>query len=329
GGPAVAPIASIRPSIFRADPGLATPYSQQASLGIEHELTKNLILAANYLFVRGVKLPRTRNVNLFPPVALTTGNAAELGVAAPTPQQLGRPVFGPNRPDSRFNDIYQLEDSATSTYHGLSVTLNRRLSNDFELSASYTVSKTIDDASDFDEHPQNPFNNAGERGLSRIDQRQRFVLSALYDLPFGEEEEKAGKHHPQKRSSAVLAEVFGHIEMAPIVTIGSGRPVNPLTGLDSNLSHPFPLSSRPLGFGRNTLKTPGFATVDLRVLKYVPIGEHGKLDFVVEAFNLFNRTNVSQINPFYGSGLSPRSSFGLPIEAFNSRHIQISIDFEF
>ena len=154
-------------------------------------------------------------------------------------------------------------------------------------------------------------------------------MSALYDLPFGEEEEKAGKHHPQKRSSAVLAEVLGHIEVAPILTIGSGRPVNPLTGLDSNLSHASPLSSRPLGFGRNTLKTPGFATVDLRVLKYVPIGEHGKLDFVVEAFNLFNRTNVSQINPFYGSGLSPRSSFGLPIEAFNSRHIQISIDFEF
>src|SRR5262249_10892563 len=117
GGPSLGPIGPIRPSIFRADPELATPYSQQANLGIEHELTKNLILAANYLFVRGVKLPRTRNVNLFPPVALTTGNAAELGVAAPTPQQLGRPVFGPNRPDSRFNDIYQLEDSATSTYH--------------------------------------------------------------------------------------------------------------------------------------------------------------------------------------------------------------------
>src|SRR5262249_55900830 len=162
-----------------------------------------------------------------------------------------------------------------STYHGLSVSLNRRLSNEFELSAGYTFSKTIDNASDFDEQPENPFSLRGERVLSRNDQRQRFVLSALYDLPFGEEEEKALKPaQSQKRGSAFLAEVLGHTEVAPIVTIGSGRPVNPLTGLDSNRSNAFPLSSRPLGLGRNTLKTPAFATVDMRGLKYLPIGEH-------------------------------------------------------
>ena len=69
--------------------------------------------------------------------------------------------------------------------------------------------------------------------------------------------------------------------------------------------------------------------MDLRVLKYIPIGEHGKLDFVAEAFNLFNRTNVSQINPFFGSGIRPLAGFGVPIEAFNARHFQFSIDFEF
>ena len=84
-----------------------------------------------------------------------------------------------------------------------------------------------------------------------------------------------------------------------------------------------------MGFGRNTLKTPSFASVDLRVLKYLPIGEHGKLDFVAEAFNLFNRTNVSQINPFFGSGSRPLSGFGQPVEAFNARHLQFSLDFEF
>src|SRR5262249_4492397 len=46
GGPAP-PLRPVRPSIFRADPGLATPYSQQANLGIEHALTKNLILGAH------------------------------------------------------------------------------------------------------------------------------------------------------------------------------------------------------------------------------------------------------------------------------------------
>ena len=38
---------------------MATPYSQQASAGAEYLLAKNLTVRADYLFVRGVKLPRT------------------------------------------------------------------------------------------------------------------------------------------------------------------------------------------------------------------------------------------------------------------------------
>ncbi len=166
-----------------------------------------------------------------------------------------------------------LEDSAGSTYHGLSLTLNRKLADEFELSASYTFSKTIDDASDFDEQPENPFNLRAECALSRNHQGHRFVLSALYDLPFGEEEEKGAKPRQRGDNSELLGEVLGHIEVAPIVTIGSGPPINPLTGLDSNRSHAFPFSSRPFGYGRNTLKTPSFATVDLRVLKYFHVGD--------------------------------------------------------
>src|SRR5262249_56212896 len=123
-------------------------------------------------------------------VTVTPTNAAALGFSNPTPQQLGRSVFGPGRIDLRFDAIYQLEDSATSTYNGLTLALNKRLSNEFELLASYTLSKTTDDASDFDEQPQNPYDLRAERALSRQDVRHRFVLSSLLDLPFGEEEEK-------------------------------------------------------------------------------------------------------------------------------------------
>jgi hypothetical protein len=72
--------------------------------------------------VRGVKLPRTRNINLFP----TAG-----------------PVFGPGRVDPRFENIYQLEDSASSTYHGASFSLNRRMSNELEFSAQLYAFKNL------------------------------------------------------------------------------------------------------------------------------------------------------------------------------------------
>jgi hypothetical protein len=326
GGPLVAAVSGIAPSIFRPDPQMATPYSQQASGGAEYLIAKNLTLRADYLFVRGLKLARTLNVNLLPPVVLTLANASSLGVPTPTSQQIGREVFSPGRLDTRFDDIYQLQNSAASTYNGASLTLSRRMNEELEFSASYTLSKTFDDASDFDEQPQNPFNLAPENALSRQQQQQRFVFNALWDLPIGEEEDKGGK---SDESTSWLTETFSHIELAPILTLESGRPVNPLTGLDSNQSHAFPLSARPLALGRNSLNTSGLATMDFRILKYFPFGGVKRLDVVAEFFNLFNSANVSQINPVFGPDLTPMPGFRQSIAGTGARQIQFSLDFEF
>src|SRR5450755_4114591 len=86
--------------------------------------------------------------------------------------------------------------------------------------------------------------------LSANDQRHRFGFSGRFDLPFGDEEDG-------KKSSGLIDKVFGNVAAAPILTIGSRRPINPLTGFDANHSGPFPSSSRPLGFGRNSLITTG------------------------------------------------------------------------
>jgi hypothetical protein len=224
GGSLVAPAPGIAPSIFRPDPSMSTPYSQQASAGAEYLLGKNLTLRADYLFVRGVKLPRTLNANLLHPVVLTLANASGLGVPDPTPQQIGREVFSPARLDAYFDDIYQLQDSAESTYNGASLTVSREMNEDLEFSASYTLSKTFDDASDFDEQPQNSFDLRAENAVSRQHQQQRFVFNALWDLPIGDEEDNGGK--PQENPGR-LTQTFSHIELAPILTVESGRPVNP------------------------------------------------------------------------------------------------------
>jgi hypothetical protein len=145
-------------------------------------------------------------------------------------------------------------------------------------------------------------------------------------LPIGDEEKKDGK---SEENTGWLTQAFSHIEVAPILTLESGRPVNPYTGLDSNQSHAFPLSARPLGLGRNSLNTPSQATMDFRVLKYFPFGGAKRLDVVAEFFNLFNSANVSQINPVFGSGLTPIPGFRQPIAGTGARQIQFSLDFEF
>ena len=77
------------------------------------------------------------------------------------------------------------------------------------------------------------------------------------------------------------------------------------------------------------MQTPAVATMDFRVLKYFPIGKSRRLDLVAEFFNIFNRANVAQINPVFGSNLAPMHGFGQPTEGVGARQIQFSVDFEF
>src|SRR6266571_6790719 len=94
-------------------------------------------------------------------------------------------------------------------------------------------------------------------------------------------------------------------------------------------SRAYPLASRPLGLGRNTLRTPHFVNVDLRIVKYFPYGERRRLDFTAEAFNLLNHPKVVSVNAFYGAGLTALPGFGTATGFAAPRQIRFSIDFEF
>ena len=209
-----------------------------------------------------------------------------------------------------WDGIFELQPTASSSYHGVTLALNRRLAHEVEWSAAYTWSHARDSASDFDEQPQNPYALADEWADSRYDERHRLAVSALFDLPIGEEEDRKPGEVPN-----AWVRAFSHIELAPILTVGSGHPVNVTTGGDDNRSGAFPFASRPLTVGRNSWRLPASATLDLRLLKYFNIKPHGKLDLVIEAFNVLNRTNVTQVNAVYGPLLAPLQSFGRPIEA--------------
>lgn len=318
GGGSLASPQGVPVVVYRADPNIRTSYSEQANAGLEHLLFRKTIVTATYLFSRGVHLSRTRNVNLAPPVLLTATNATSLGIATPVPQQIGRPVFA-QRLTPGVRDIFQLEDRAGSVYHGGFVGLRSKLSSDFDVAASYTLSKCLDDASDYYEQPENPYTLRQERAPCSFDQRHRFVLSGLVEI---------GEEKPDSTPS-MWSRMLNHIEIAPIVSLGSSRPLNAVTGFDANLSHDFPPSSRPLGFGRNSLRTGKQFSADLRILKYFKIGEHGKLDVVAEGFNLLNHGNVLVRQNEFGPNSAPMPNFLRPVLGGTSRQLQFSLDFEF
>lgn len=320
-----APSPLVAPSVWRAQRGLRNPYSAVASLSAEQALPLQTTLTTEYQYVRGVRLGRTVNTNLLPPAVLTAQNATALGFASPDAQSLGRGVFSPTRADARFDAVNEFQSEAASTYHGGTVTLNRQFTDDFEILAGYTFSKTTDDASADLEQPQNPFALTGERAPSLNDQRHRLTLSGLWLIgpDLGDPADAAANANP-----GPLMRAFTGFEFAPILSIGSGFRENAVTGEDSNHAHVYPFAARPLGFGRNTLRTATQVNVDLRVLRMIALGK-GHLDIVAESFNLLNHRNVALLDNTFGAGATARSEFGAPIATSTARRVQFSLDFEF
>ena len=320
-----APLTGIAPSLWRAAPTLPNPYSAVASLSLEQKLPYQTTLTAEYQFVRGIRLGRTRNVNLAPPVTLTTANAPSFGIPNPSAQQLASPFFSPARINPADDAVNQFETTANSTYHGLTVTVNRQFQDDLEILAGYTYSKTLDDASSDLEQPQNPYNPGAERALSLEDQRHRFTLSGLWLIgpDLGDPADAAKNANP-----GPLMRAFTGFEFAPIVSITSGFHANPLTGLDTNREHIYPFAARPAGLARNSLTTPANIDLDLRILRMVALGP-GHLDIVAESFNLLNHPNIALLNTTFGEGTTPQPGFAQPIETSTARRIQFSLDYEF
>jgi hypothetical protein len=319
------PLLNVAPSIWRARPNLANPYSEVASFSVEQALPAQTTLKAEYQYVHGVKLGRTTNINLPAPVILTMQNASALGVSSPTPQQIGRPVFSGLRIDPAFDAVNQFATSANSTYSGATVTLNRQFTDEFQILAGYTSSKTIDDASYDTEQPQNPFALHAERALSLQDQRHRVTLSSLWLIgpDLNDPRDAVANAH-----TGPIMRLLTGLEFAPIFSISSGFRANPIVGLDSNREHIYPFAARPQGYARNSLFTAQNINFDFRVLKMIPIGS-GHLDIVAESFNLLNHPNIALLNTAFGSGSQAGAGFAQPAGASSPRRIQFSLDYEF
>ena len=144
---------------------LRTGYMQHWNFNVERQLWRASVLEVAYVGSKGTKPYRSRHQS-----------AATERVATGT-------ALVP-RPDPRFDDIDLLESRANSSYNAMQVRFQQRLTRGSAL-ASYTWSKSIDDASNFfssagdPNFPQNSFNVAAERGRSNFDVAHRLSAELL------------------------------------------------------------------------------------------------------------------------------------------------------
>ena len=316
---------------------LRTGYMQHWNFNIERQLGSKTVLEVAYVGSKGTKLLTARDINQPQPSALPPGLP-----------------FVP-RPDPRFDDIDLLESRGNSNYNALQARFQQRLFHGLTSLASYTWSKSIDDASNFfssagdPNFPQNSFDVAAERGRSNFDVRHRLSLSYSYALPFGK-----GRHY--LADDGWVSTVLTGWESHGIITMQSGRPftVALLPEIDNsgtgrsilgfgandrpNVAGNAELSTRtperwfntaafafpaPGTFGdagRNILDGPGFQNVNASLMKNTALTERVNLQFRAEVFNLLNHPNFNLPDNFLGS-----PTFGRISSARDPRHIQFGL----
>ncbi|MCI0349021.1 MAG: TonB-dependent receptor [Acidobacteriales bacterium] len=314
--------AAAPPIIIVAQSDYQQPYVQQWNLTTEYELMKDLAVSVGYLGVKGTKLTRFRDVNLFAPVPTTITVAGQPALLFRYPG-----TTTPARPVTAFSRIEQIEAAGSSIYHGMVVQVTKRFSRNFQALASYTWSHGIDDnpdatavvpgGSDDIKLNYSPLLPGLDRASGETDIRNRFVLSGVWDLNY------AGG------LPTVAKAILEGWQISGILTAQGGQPYTAHVSGNADINRDGITAQEQVpGVGRNTFRLPANYSLDPRITRKVRVREGMQLELFAEAFNLFNRFNYysANFNQFSGTALTPlavsATSFGMPREVIGAQPVQ-------
>ena len=269
-----------RPTIFVFDGDYQNPRLQQASAGVDYNVAAATSLSVSYLFVHGNQLSRSTDVNIgaVQPITLTVAGSGE---------QVAHYRFAAG-PFTNFARIIAFQSTAESTYNGMTIELNRRFTNGLQARAAYTLGKvtdTVPDAtavvpssSDDAKFASNPADFDADRAPGNNDQRHRLVLSGVY------------------ATDPSRGRLLGGWTFAAILSAGSGQPYSAYVGADINNDGNNRNDIAP-GTRRNEFRLPAQVSFDPRIARDIAVGGVGaaKVQLIWEAFNLFNRDNISAV----------------------------------
>jgi hypothetical protein len=302
------------------DHGFDNAYVQSWNINVQYQFTP-FVFMAGYVGSKGTNLITRRNIN------------QPVNGVRPYPTLSSSSSILPGTP---LGNITQVESIGNSSYNALWVTGTRRLTRHLQCDASYTWSKSLDYSSYSSQGivVQNSYDVDGSRGLSDFDARHRFVVSAIYELPF---------HGNRLINGWQLAAIVQTQSGNPLNVVTTNSTVNGVAGtLRPDVNGPIETFNRvdawfdtsvftpvaqPGSLGRNVIVGPTFNNTDFSIAKTTKLDENIRMEFRAEVFDLFNHANFGQPgnvvgSPSFGRITNTRFPTG---ESGSSRQIQFAL----
>lgn len=317
------------PTITYLDPHLQNPQIHEFDLVLEREVMRNTVVSVSYLGSLGRELPNFVDTNIAP----STGTQSFIFNGGPfNGQAYTIPFYS-----SRFNlpDCYNgvayvkcgamvdMVSNVNSSYNALVARISRRMTNGLQFDLNYTWAHAIDNGQNSTTQipsssaVYDPYNQSLQKASSSLDVRQRFVATMTWQPQYFNQSGKAVKA------------LLNGWNLAPVIVVSTGKPYSESisgnnygsagTGAAGGIDGAGTTDSR-LAYllPRDSFRYPNFANVDLRLSRKIKITERQNVEFMVDAFNLFNSLQVSGVSTTAYTTSKPSVAGGPTILTYQS-----------
>jgi hypothetical protein len=329
------------------------PAVTQASLAFERTVGRGTRLSATYVFNSDRQLPGSTDLNIAPSTATRTfqlqGGTGASGVR--DGETFIVPVYT-SRISPAFGPVTDIVSNVNATYNGLTLAAESQPLQSLHARGEYTWSKAIDFGQNQSATPRtdgqfDPFVKGYDKSLSSLNYPWAVRVLAEWN--------------PRLHAGSTwMRRAANGWSLIPVATARSGRPYSLdisggtyLAGGHESINGSGGSLYLPT-VGRNTLRMPATANVDLRATREFRTSRRTRVFAAVEAFNLLNHTNVSSVEqraflvgtpaagvtPLVFQNAAAIAAEGLNTQPFGSstatgtslareRQLQLSVRFEF
>lgn len=295
-------ISTAAPNINTNANDFQSPYAHQFNLGVSRTLTRNLAVTVDATMAIRKADRETVDLNL--------------------PNQTTKV-----KPYPQFARVTNAQSTLDNTYKALLFKIEKRMSHNYQMLASYTFSQAKDEGFSSQVANSYGFNKVERYGAA--DRRHRFVFSGIVKLPGAFQISAIGDFRSSlsfSPTTSVDLNGDGYTGDLPAgVTLGAG-----CRGLDLTAVNAF-RASRNLA-AVTSIPCPTYKNIDARLSKSFTITSglrQHKFEIVAQLFNILNRTNYNIPTNNLQSAIFGQVTTLLPNINAPSRQIELALRYSF